>query len=118
MFAKILNEKTKEVQVGLGDDYKFYSEVGMEEMEVEQAYNNRWYVKGYVPTEPIEEKEKKVRFVRNSYLEETDKFVTIPDFPINNETKKLYIEYRQYLRDYPKTKDWFEQNPKTFEEYK
>lgn len=67
------------------------------------------------------EKENKmlsVKQVRNNYLEETDKFVSIPDFPIDSETKKLYIEYRHYLRDYTKLKDWWKQEPKTFEEFK
>lgn len=60
-----------------------------------------------------------VRSVRNEYLEDSDKFVSVPDFPIDFETKDLYIEYRQYLRDYPESnEDWYKQNPKTFEEFK
>lgn len=58
-----------------------------------------------------------VKSVRNEYLEDTDKFVSVPDFPITEKEKNKYIEYRQYLRDYTKLEDWFEQNPKTFEEY-
>ena len=59
-----------------------------------------------------------IRSVRNEYLEETDKFVSIPDFPIDFETKDLYIEYRQYLRDYTELEDWWEQEPKTFEDWR
>ena len=60
-----------------------------------------------------------VRSVRNEYLEDTDKFVSVPDFPITEEEKNKYIEYRQYLRDYPESsEDWYKQNPKTFEEFK
>ena len=60
-----------------------------------------------------------VRSVRNEYLEDTDKFVSVPDFPITEEEKNKYIEYRQYLRDYPDVnEDWYNQNPKTFEEFK
>lgn len=66
----------------------------------------------------IDKKKENVRLIRNEYLENTDKFVSIPDFPINFETKDLYIEYRQYLRDYTELKDWYKQNPKTFEEFK
>ena len=48
-FAKIIDETKKEVSVGLGTDTKFYMSIGMTEMEVEQAYNGEWYVKGYAP---------------------------------------------------------------------
>jgi hypothetical protein len=52
MYAKIVDDKTKEVSVGIGTDTKFYQSIGMTDMEVEQAYDGRWYVKGYAPTEP------------------------------------------------------------------
>ena len=51
-FAKITNEKTKACQVGLGTNEKFYRAIGMNEMEVEQAYNGSWYLKGYAPSKP------------------------------------------------------------------
>ena len=51
-FAKITNEKTKACQVGLGTNEKFYRAIGMNEMEVEQAYNGEWYLKGYAPAKP------------------------------------------------------------------
>lgn len=59
-----------------------------------------------------------VRSVRNEYLEDTDKFVSVPDFPITEKEKNKYIEYRQYLRDYTKLEDWWKQEPKKFEEFK
>lgn len=52
MYAKIVDDKTKEVSVGIGTDTEFYESIGMTDMEVEQAYDGRWYVKGYAPTEP------------------------------------------------------------------
>ena len=51
-FAKITNEKTKACQVGLGTNEKFYRAIGMTELEVEQAYDGSWYVKGYAPAKP------------------------------------------------------------------
>ena len=51
-YAKLINEETKECQVGIGTNSKFYQSLGMVEMEVEQAYNGSWYVKGYAPTAP------------------------------------------------------------------
>ena len=55
MLAKIIDIKTKECSVGLGTDINFYRSLGMEEMDVEKAYNNKWYVKGYAPVKPQEE---------------------------------------------------------------
>ena len=52
MYAKIINEQTKQCDVGIGTNIAFYQKLGMEEMEVEQAYNGAWYVAGYAPEEP------------------------------------------------------------------
>ena len=51
-YAKIVDEKTKQCEVGLGTNTDFYKSVGMAEMDVEQAYNGSWYLKGYAPAEP------------------------------------------------------------------
>ena len=51
-YAKILDEKTKECQVGLGTDIEFYESIGMSEMDVEDAHNGKWYLAGYVPEPP------------------------------------------------------------------
>lgn len=49
MYAIITDEKTKAVSVGIGTDVEFYKSIGMTDMEVEQAYDGSWYVKGYAP---------------------------------------------------------------------
>lgn len=54
-YAKVVNEETKECEVGLGTNVEFYTELGMEEMNVEQAYNGFWYIEGYAPEKPQEE---------------------------------------------------------------
>ncbi|MBQ9034796.1 MAG: hypothetical protein IJ099_02390 [Alphaproteobacteria bacterium] len=51
-YAKIIDEATKQVQVGVGCSDEYYIEIGMTLMEVEQAYNGLWYIKGYAPIEP------------------------------------------------------------------
>lgn len=51
-YAKIINEETKECNVGLGTDTEYYESIGMKEIDVEQAYNGRWYVEGYAPEKP------------------------------------------------------------------
>lgn len=54
-YAKVVNEETKECNIGEGTNSKYYKSIGMVEMEVEQAYNGAWYVKGYAPVKPEEE---------------------------------------------------------------
>ena len=116
MYAKIENEETKQVSVGTGTNTAFYQSIGMSEMEVEQAYNGSWYLKGYAPEKPTEQKEADVRSVRNQYLEQTDKYM-ITDYPINDDERELYRQYRGYLRDYTLTENWWESETQKFEEW-
>ena len=51
-YAKIENEETKLCSVGVGTDVEFYKSIGMTEMDVEEAYNGNWYLKGYAPAKP------------------------------------------------------------------
>lgn len=98
MFAKIVNEQTKQCDVALGkmhpDDFV--------EMDVKKAYDGNWYVAEYVPEKPQPSKEEilaEKRKIRNQYLQDSDKYV-LPDFPIESSELKLAKEYRIYLRDF------------------
>lgn len=71
--------------------------------------------KPYVPTD--DELKAQVRAVRNQYLEQTDKYM-IADYPITDEERELYKQYRTYLRTYPECRDWYKANPKTYDEWK
>lgn len=115
-YARIVNEETKACEVGLGTNSKFYQSIGMTEIEVEQAYDGSWYVKGFAPEKPVEEKEAEVRAVRNQYLEQTDKYM-ITDYPISDDERELYRQYRTYLRDYTLPENWWESEPQKFEEW-
>lgn len=54
-YAKVINEETKECQVGTGTNSELYIKIGMTEQDVEQCeWNGNWYLKGYVPQEPEE----------------------------------------------------------------
>ena len=66
--------------------------------------------------EAIEQKEDDVRAVRNQYLEQTDKYM-ITDYPITDDERELYRQYRTYLRDYTLTENWWESEPQKFEEW-
>lgn len=59
--AKLLDEKTKLCSVGVGTDIEFYQSIGMEEMDVEQAWDGSWYLKGYAPQKPELTTEEQVR---------------------------------------------------------
>ena len=115
-YAKVINEETKACEVGIGTNTEFYRSIGMSEMEVEQAYNGSWYVKGFAPEKPTEQKEAEVRSVRNQYLKQTDEFMIV-DYPITDDERGLYRQYRVYLRDYTLSENWQESNPLKFEEW-
>ena len=98
MFAKIVNEQTKQCDVALGkmhpDDFV--------EMDVKKAYDGNWYVAEYVPEKPQPSKEEilaEKRKIRNQYLQDSDKYMLI-DFPITASERNKWQEYRIYLRNF------------------
>lgn len=54
MYAKIIDENTKLCSVGTGTNTEFYKSIGMVDMEVEQAYDGSYYLKGFAPSQPLE----------------------------------------------------------------
>lgn len=120
-YAKILNDQTKQVAVGTGTNIESYRSIGMSEMKVEQGYDGCWYIEGYAPQKPQEVKEQEVRTIRNDYLKKyIDDRAKSPFMwnEVSDEEKEVLQAYRKYLMDYPETDGWFEQNPKTLEEWK
>lgn len=71
-YAKIINEETKECSVGLGTNTDFYKSIGMVEMEVEQAYNGSYYLKGYAPEKPAPTREEISALREQAYVKEVD----------------------------------------------
>lgn len=54
-YAKVINEETKECQVGLGTNSQYYIAQGFTEQDVEKCeWNGSWYLAGYVPEKPEE----------------------------------------------------------------
>lgn len=53
MFSKVINEETKEVQVGFGDNKEYFESLGMTEQDVEQAWDGNWYLTGFAPVKPV-----------------------------------------------------------------
>ena len=71
-YAIITNEETKECSVGTGTNTENYKSMGMTKMDVEQAYNGLWYVKGYAPEKPEPTKEEQSRKREEAYTLEVD----------------------------------------------
>ena len=65
----------------------------------------------------IEQHKAQVRQVRNGYLERTDKYLSVTDYPISDDERELYKKYRGYLRDYTLPENWWESEPQKFEEW-
>ena len=60
-YAKVVNEETKECNVGVGTNTDFYISIGMTEQDVEQCdWNGNWYLTGYIPEKPEPSKEEKI----------------------------------------------------------
>lgn len=53
MLAKLKNKDTKEYDVFLGTDTEWAKRQGFVETDVEQAWNNSWYLKGFAPAKPL-----------------------------------------------------------------
>jgi len=69
-YAKIENDTTKAVSVGIGTNETFYKSIGMTLMDVAQGYDGNWYVKGYAPIQPLEEKIKIIYKEYNKNIED------------------------------------------------
>ena len=95
---------------------QFYESIGMIEQDVEQAYNGDWYLKGYAPTQPLDELKALKRSERDAMLKSTDVYM-LPDFPISDEERQLYKQYRQYLRDLPESKDFPDVDVLSFDDW-
>lgn len=72
-YAKIINEKTKQCDVGIGTNAKFYQSIGMIEMEVEQSYDGSWYVRGFAPEKPQE-------ITNQERISELEEYLTVTDW--------------------------------------
>lgn len=55
MYVKYDENTKKCLEVGTGTNKEFYKSIGMVDMEVEQAYDGSYYLKGFAPTKPLEE---------------------------------------------------------------
>lgn len=71
-YAKIINQETKECEVGIGTNISYYQSLGMAETDVEQAWNGAWYIKGYAPSKPAPTHEEVQQTRARLYQEQVD----------------------------------------------
>lgn len=92
--------------------------ITIDESQTEKDRDGFLWEKGYAKSKPIDLVVQKVKQQRKAYLNETDKLVSIPDFPITEEEKKLAIKYRDYLRKLPESDTFPDSGVMRFEEWK
>lgn len=111
-YAQIVNEITKQCNVGLGTDTKFYESLGFIKLNVEQSHDGNWYLEGYAPQKSSEEqleelklqKKEELKQARDNYLKlnhydfsENDKF-NIMNL-LDNYTESDRTNYIEFLKN-------------------
>lgn len=66
-YAKVINQETKQCQIGIGTNSDFYEKNGMTKMSVEQAYDGNWYLEGYAPVAPLPTLEEQLTELEQKY---------------------------------------------------
>lgn len=107
-YAKVVNEETKQCEVGLGTNSVFYQSIGMTEQEVEKAYDGNWYLSGFAPIKPeptIEEQNEAIRATREQlYIQTSDKLKADYDEAVARgadnaeELKTAWLESKDKIR--------------------
>ena len=99
-YAKVINEETKLCEVGLGTNNNFYASIGMEEMEVEQAFNGSWYLAGYAPVKPEPTKEEQQKAREKAYIAEVDPITChINRLKDEEQTPEVIVEIAQLVEE-------------------
>lgn len=107
MYAKIINEETKQVEVGEGTNSEFYKSIGMIETEVEKGWDGHYYLVGHAPEKPIEEKKAEARAERDRRIDairwrieryQTQLAIGVETSDTETKYKKI-LKYIQALRD-------------------
>ena len=82
-YAKICDQNTKACIVALGDNQQYYLEEGFQKLDVEQAYNNCWYLKGYAPIQSLDQlKDKCYNQLWRNYKTYQEKYVDAEDLTL------------------------------------
>lgn len=68
-------------------------------------YTIEYYTIVEIPSQTETQKAAEVRETRDRLLAETDRYM-LSDYPVTDERRELYRQYRQYLRDIPSAADF------------
>lgn len=79
----------------------FCNENGFFIEEIDKDGEDRRFQIKTLPAPSAEEKAAAARMKRDRLLAETDKYVSVPDYPISDEDREKYMTYRQFLREIP-----------------
>ena len=84
-----------------------------------EQYNGEYMLKSEIPEPSKEEKQAEVRTIRNQYLEKyVDPYQLVLRWnSLSDDEQFNIINYRDYLLNYTEEKDWWEQNPLTYDEW-
>ena len=98
-YAKINNDQTKSVDIGIGTNTDFYKSIGMELLDVEQAYDGQWYLQGYAPTksddeQALEELQKEQTSLETQIAELKDNLLTATLADDTNQIKSIKAQYQ------------------------
>lgn len=66
-YTKIVDNNLKLCEVGLGNNEYLYKSLGMSLMDVEKAYDGKWYLIGYAPTKPEPSLEEQLSKLEKEY---------------------------------------------------
>lgn len=108
-YAIIEDAKTKRCSVGTGTDAEYYESIGMTEQDVEKSWNGDWYLVGYAPEKPVEQKAAEVRSERDRRIDairwrieryQTQKAAGLETTDTDEHYKAILL-YVQALRDIP-----------------
>ncbi len=91
LYAKIEDESTGRVQVGLGTHESYYQRLGMEPMDVEQADNGDWYLAGKVPPKSAAELKALALRTAQKKLDELQRVATVRSIPLEDDATALVV---------------------------
>lgn len=75
IYAKVIDENTKQCEIGVGTNDTFYRKIGMKKLDVKQcSWNGKWYLTGHVPQEPEEMvKQKRIAQIKEELASKDEK---------------------------------------------
>ena len=104
MYCKYDKNTKKCLEVGTGTNTEFYKSIGMVDMEVEQAYDGEYYLKGYAPTKPteqvtLEDTQQAMTDTQTRIAEIKDELITAVLLDDTETMTALKSEYKELMED-------------------